>query len=225
VPTAALRRASFLLLALLCWAVPALAGGLYTGQVPVNSQADDERVGALKAALTQVVIKVSGDAAIAAKPEVAKAIASADKYVQQYQYTQDVVADNGQPQARLSLVAQFDRDAIDRLLANLGAGAARAAAGDTPPAPAEQQSGTYHVWVRGITSAEAYARLIGSLTRNELIRNVQTEQARGDGVQLRLDAASSLTRLLESLGNGPLHVLNAKPPVDGVDALLGMQLQ
>ena len=214
------RRILIALFALLCWAVPALAGGLYAGQVPVASQADEERVGALRAALAQVVVKVSGDSAIVARPEVAKAIASADKYVQQYQYTQDVVTDNGQPQVRLNLVAQFDRDAIDRLLADQGA--ARAAGGDAA-APAEQQSGTYHVWVSGIASAQDYARLIGSLTRNDLIRNVHTELARGDGVQLRLDAGSSLPRLLESLGNGPVRVLNAKPPVDGVDALLGMQ--
>jgi len=215
------RRILIALIAMLCWAVPALAGGLYAGQVPVASQADEERVGALRAALAQVVVKVSGDSAIVARPEVAKAIASADKYVQQYQYTQDVVTDNGQPQVRLNLVAQFDRDAIDRLLAEQGA--ARAAGGDAAAVPAEQQSGTYHVWVSGIASAQDYARLIGSLTRNELIRNVQTELARGDGVQLRLDAGSSLPRLLDSLGTGPVRVLNAKPPVDGVDALLGMQ--
>ena len=212
-----------LLLAMLCWIAPALAGGLYSGQVPVASQADDERAGALRAALAQVVVKVSGDSGIVTRPEVAKAIASADKYVQQYQYTQEVVSDNGQPQVRLNLLAQFDRDAIDRLLGEQGA--ARAAGGDAAPAPVEQQSGTYHVWVSGIASAQDYARLIGSLTRNELFRGVQTELARGDGVQLRLDAGSSLPRLLDSLGNGPVHVLNAKPPVDGVDALLGMQQQ
>lgn len=220
----ALRRASLLLLALLCWSAAACAAGLYSGQVPVNSQSDEERAGALKAALAQVVVKVSGDAGVVNKPDVAKAIASADKYVQQYQYAQDVVTDGGQPQVRLSLVAQFDRDAIDRLLADAG-GATRSAGGDAAPAAAEQQSGTYRVWVSGIASAQDYARLIGSLTRNELIRSVQTEQARGDGVQLRLEAASSLARLLDSLGAGPVHVLNAKPPVDGVDALLGMQQQ
>jgi len=198
------------------------AAGLYTGQVPVNSQADEERGGALKAALSQVLVKVSGDAAIVNKPDVAKAIGNAEKYVQQYQYAQDVVTDNGQPQVRLSLVAQFDRDAVDRLIAD-ATGAARPAAGDAAAAPAEVQSGTYRVWVSGIVSAEDYARMMGSLRRNELLRGVQVEQARGDGLQLRLDAASSLSRLLDSLGNSPLHVLNAKPPVEGIDALLGMQ--
>ena len=215
-------RLAVLLLTALAWSAPSWAAGLYTGQVPVASQADEERAGALRAAFAQVVVKVSGDATIVSKPDVAKAVAAADKYVQQYQYAQDVVNDNGAPQVRLSLVAQFDRDAVDRLLAEAVGGHA-AAAGDAAPAVEEKQSGTYRVWVSGIASAEDYARMIGSLTRNELIRSVQAEQARGDGVQLRLDAAASLPRLLASLGNGPLHVLNAKPPVDGVDALLGMQ--
>jgi hypothetical protein len=223
VPVAVSRCLVVVLLAIAGWSLPAgAATGLYAGEVPVSSQADGERAEALKAALAQVVIKVSGDAAVVGRPEVAKAIANADKYVQQFQYAQGVVTDSsGQAQVRLSLIAQFGREAIDRLLAD--AGNAHAPSADTAQAPVEAQSGTYRVWVSGIASAEDYARLIGSLTRNELVRSVQTEQARGDGVQLKLDAAASLSRLLESLGNSPVHVLNAKPPVDGVDALLGMQ--
>ena len=214
-----LRPTLALLMFLAAFAVH--AGGLYTGQVPVNSQADEERVGALKAALAQVVVKVSGDGAIVNKPEVAKAIAGADKYVQQYEYAQDVVTENGQPQARLSLVAQFDRDAIDRLIGEAGGGAR--ASGESAQAPEVQQNGTYRIWVSGVASAEDYARVIGSLRRNELLRSVQVEQARGDGVQVRLDAAASLQRVLDSLTGGPLHVLNAKPPVEGIDALVGVQ--
>ena len=215
-----LPRLTLLLFAVAC--TLAHAGALYTAQVPVNSQADEERGSALRNALAQVIVKVSGDASIVGRPDVAKAIASADKYVQQYQYSQEVVTENGQPQVRLNLVAQFDRDAVDRVVADAN-GVPRQSAGDAQQAPAEVQSGTFRVWVSGIGSAEDYARLIGSLRRNELLRGLQVEQARGDGVQLRLDAASSLPRLLESLASGPVHVLNAKPPVEGIDALLGMQ--
>ncbi|MDR3388670.1 MAG: DUF2066 domain-containing protein [Rudaea sp.] len=193
---------------------------LYTGQVPVNSQSDAERGEALKSALAQVVVKLTGDTAVLAKPDVAKAVAGAEHYVQQYQYTQEMATDTGQPQARLTLVAQFDRDAVDKLLRDLGLAHG---GGDAPQAAAEVQSGSYHVWVSGINSAEDYARLIGSLSRNELVRGVQAEQARGDGVQLRLDVTGPLSRLLETLSAGPVRVLNAKPPVTGVDALLGMQ--
>ncbi|MDE1884758.1 MAG: DUF2066 domain-containing protein, partial [Xanthomonadaceae bacterium] len=104
------------------------AEGLYTGQVTVNTQSDTERVEALKSALAQVVVKLTGgDNAVLARPGVAQAVADAANYVQQYQYAQDVVtAADGKPQVRLSLVAQFDRSAVDKLVASLGLGTAPA---------------------------------------------------------------------------------------------------
>jgi hypothetical protein len=219
VPAAALRcfTAIFLVLAALAPATSRAGTSLYTGQVPVNSQAEGERIEALKAALAQVVVKLAGDTAVLAKPEVAKAVAHAERYVQQYQYTQDVATDATQP-VRLSLIAQFDRNAVDQLVHGLVHGDE-----DSAQTAAETQSGSYRVWVSGVSSAEDYARLIGSLSHNELVRSVQAEQARGDGVQLKLDVSGSLSRLLESLATGPVHVLNAQPPVEGMDALLGMQ--
>jgi hypothetical protein len=82
---------------------------------------------------------------------------------------------------------------------------------------------SYRVWVSGVSSADAYARLVGTLSRNELVRGVQAEQARGDGVELKIDTIGPLQRVLDTLGNGPIRVSNAKPPVEGVDALLDMQ--
>lgn len=223
-PAVALRclAATVLVLALLLPGPSRAAPSLYTGQVPVNSQAEGERAEALKSALAQVVIKLSGDSTVLTRPGVAKAVANAERYMQQYQYTQDASTDAGQPQARLYLVAQFDHDAVDQLMRDLEL---VHGGGDSAQPAAEIQSGTYRVWVSGVSSAEDYARLIGSLSRNELVRSVRAEQARGDGVQLKLDVNGPLPRLLESLGQGPVHVLNAKPPVDGVDALLGMQQQ
>ena len=61
---------------------------------------------------------------------------------------------------------------------------------------------------------------------NELVREVQVEQARGDGVQLQVGVAGPLQRLLDSLkASAVVHVTNAKPPVEGIDALLDMQPQ
>ncbi|HZP65651.1 MAG TPA: DUF2066 domain-containing protein [Rudaea sp.] len=222
VPLAIARCLSILLLFSLVFPLPLrAAASLYTGEVPVSSQSEGERTEALKNALAQVIVKVSGDNGLLTQPAIVKAIASADHYVQQYQYAQNVVTDAGQPQVRLTLIAQFDRDAVDQLLRDAGAG--HGATGETAATPAETPSGTYRVWVGGVGSAEDYARLIGALSRNELVRGVQVELARGDGVELRIDATVSLARLLDSLGNGPVRVVNAKPPVEGVDALLGMQ--
>jgi hypothetical protein len=213
-------RSSFLRIVLFAAALAsagsAMAGGLYSGEAPVTSQSEGDRNEALKIALAQVITKVSGDNAILTRPEVAKAVAAPGRFVQQYEYRQDVVNDNGQPQVHLVLVAQFDRDAVDQLVG----GAAKSGADAT--AVTETRAQSYRVWVSGVASADDYARLIGTLSHNELVRAVQAEQARGDGVALRIDTVGPLQRVLDSLGNGPIRVSNAKPPVEGVDALLDM---
>ena len=211
-------------LALIVVSWPARAGGLYTGQVAVASQSDAERAEALKSALGEVVVRVSGDKGVLARPEVAKAIADAERYVQQFSYQQDIVTEAGQTQVRLTLVAHFDRDAVDRLLRNPGS------TKESPPPPEGQAAvvdatpGSYRVWIAGVRSPQDYARLIGALSGNEFVREVQVELARGDGVQVRLTSATSLSRLLDNLSAGAvIRVANAKPPVDGLDALLDLQ--
>jgi hypothetical protein len=144
--------------------------------------------------------------------------------VQQFSYQQEVVTEAGQPQVRLILVAHFDRDAVDRLLRNPGS------TKDSPPPPDGQAAavdatpGSYRVWVAGVRSPQDYARLIGALSGNEFVREVQVELARGDGVQVRLTSATSLSRLLDNLSAGAvIRVAKSKPPVDGLDALLDLQ--
>ncbi|HEY7871803.1 MAG TPA: DUF2066 domain-containing protein [Rudaea sp.] len=205
------------------------AQNLYTGTVPVNTQSDAERAEALKSALAQVVVKLSGgDNAVLARPGVAQAVADAANYVQQYQYTQDATTSaDGKPQVHLSLVAQFDRTAVDKLIADMGLNQAGGAGpnAQTAQAVADTQAQSFRVWIGGLHSAVDYARAVGTLSRNELVRGVKAEQARGDGVELRLDVTGPLPRLLDSLAASPLQVDNAKPPVDGIDALLSLRPQ
>jgi len=221
-PGVAAHRCCALLLSALLLAAGAHAAGLYTAQVPVASQDEAERAQALKTALGQVITKASGDPGVLVRPEVVKALGQAERYVQQFQYQQDVVTDTGQAQVRLTLIAQFDREAVDRLL---GGSAGAKEADSARPAPAvDTTPGTYHVWIGGVRSGRDYARVIGALSGVDTVRDVQVEQARGDGMQLRLATAGSLPRLLEALNAGPvLRVTNAKPPVDGIDALLDLK--
>lgn len=209
-----------------CTAPARAADSPYTGEVPVASQSDADRTEGLKAAMGQVVARVAGDAAVLARPDVASAIGQAERYVQQFQYRQDVVTDNGQPRVQLTLVAEFDHDAVDRLArgsAAAAAGGAAGAAGAAQPAP-EPGASTFHVWVEGVHSAGDYARLMGALADSDYVRDTEVELARGDGVQLRLSAAVPLARVLSDLEAGAvLRVTNAKPPVDGIDALLDLK--
>jgi hypothetical protein len=211
-------------LALIMFSWPAVAAGLYTGQVLVASQSDADRTEALKTALGDVVVRVSGDKGVLARPDVAKAIADAERYVQQFSYQQEVGTEAGQPQVRLTLVAHFDRDAVDRLLRNPGSTKEAPPPSDGQAAPVDATPGSYRVWVAGVRSPQDYARLIGALSGNEFVREVQVELARGDGVQVRLTSATSLSRLLDNLSAGAvIRVAKSKPPVDGLDALLDLQ--
>jgi hypothetical protein len=124
-------------LALLTWLMclvfaPALAqnASLYTGEAPVADQSDEARAAGMKSALTQVVVKLTGDNNVLTRDTVAKALSESERYAQQYSYRQDVVNDASGAQVKLTLVAQFDRAAIDRLLHDFGI---RTASGARPP--------------------------------------------------------------------------------------------
>jgi Uncharacterized protein conserved in bacteria (DUF2066) len=202
------------------------AAGLYTGSAPVNSQSEEDRAGALRAALGQVIIKLSSDPAVLSRPDVAKAIARADRYMQQYSYQPNTTAAPDSP--RFMLIAQFDSARVDGLLHDLnldsGAAAAAPAGADAPAAAAATSAGSFRLWFSGLRSAEDYARLIGGLSANEQVRSVRVEQAHGTSVQIRIDARGGLQSLLESLDLTRLaHTTNAHPPVEGIDALLDFE--
>lgn len=200
-------------------AIVAAAPSTYSGEASVNSQSDGERAEALKTALADVVIRLSGDSAALARSDVARAIADASKYVLQYQYRRDLVTDAGAaaPQVRLTLVAQFDTVAVDRLLANLGlVGEGSSSAFDTTPSE-------HQLWISGVHSAVDYARAVGYLARNPLVRDAQATEARADGILIRVTVIGGLERLLDLIGSeGTLRVNSANPPVEGIDATLAL---
>lgn len=194
----------------------AAAPATYTGEATVVSQADAERNEALKTALANVVIEVTGDSGVLARSDVARAVGEAPRYVLQYQYRRGSASDGTQP--GLVLVAQFDRVAVDGMLRSLGLAAAGDTAGGVVAEPSEAA-----VWISGIQSASDYARALGYLDRLDLVSSAQPVEARGDGVLVHLSLTTDLGRFLETLGPGePLSVTNASPPVDGVDATLAL---
>lgn len=207
---------------------PALvqAAGLYTGTAPVNSQSDEERAGALRTALGQVVVKLSGDPGVLSRPDVAQAIARADRYMLQYSY-QPNAGGTGTAGARFTLVVQFDRSGVDALLHDLNLDGTQnvppATGADTAAAPAVL-SGSYRLWISGLRSAQDYARLIGALSGSDQISALRVEQAHGNTVQVRVDTRGSLQNLLALLEATHLaHATNTRPPVAGIDALLDFE--
>jgi len=179
----------FLLVLATAFAQPAVAApNTYTGSAPVNSQSDDERAAALKTALANVVIEQTGDAGILARGDVARAVAQAGRYVLQYGYRG--AAGGSSP---LTLVAQFDSEAVDAMLARLGLrDAAQAAA-------AADAGSEASVWIGGVRSADDWLRLAGYLARNNFVRSSRPLQARGDAVLMRLALASDLPHFLDAV--------------------------
>ncbi len=187
----------------------------YTGEAPVNSQSDDERVDALKTALASVVIQQTGDPGVLSRSDVAAAVAKADRYVLQFRYRKS----NDGAGAPLVLVAEFDSTAVDQMLQRLGLG--EFAAGTTAPIDATPTEAT--VWIGGIHSAEDYARVVGYLGKSPLVRGVRPQQARGDGMLVKLSLGTDLAHFLDAVGiERTLSVVSASPPVDGVDATLAL---
>lgn len=196
------------------------APSTYSGEAPVTSQSEGERGEALKTALANVVMRLSGDAGALARGDVARAVGEAGRYVLQYQYRRDVATDAaGAPQVRLTLVAEFDAVAVDRMLARLGlAGEGGGAAIDAPGEPVRLR-----LWISGIHSARDYARTLGYLTRHSLVREARSSEARGDGLLVDVSSVATTPRLLEALGSeGTLSVTSAAPPVEGIDATLAL---
>jgi len=174
----------FLLLFATVFAQPAPAApATYTGSAPVNSQNDDERAAALKTALANVVIEQTGDAGILARADVAKAVAQAGRYVLQYGYR----GGNG---SALTLVAQFDSEAVDAMLARLGLI-------ESAPAAAADTASEASVWIGGVRDADDWLRLAGYLARNNFVHSSRPLEARGDAVLMRLTLASDLPHFLD----------------------------
>ncbi len=97
------------------------ASGAYEAEVPVNSQSDADRTGALARALGAVLGKLSGDRSAMTRPGVAQALRNAKDMVESYDYRQDQsVGAGGAPSYRTVLVARFRQDDVDGLVAALG---------------------------------------------------------------------------------------------------------
>jgi hypothetical protein len=80
---------------------------LYAATVPIANQSATAQAAAFGAALSNVLIKVSGNPGITAVPIVATAIKQATQWVQSYNY---VAADNSQ------IAVQFNPDQVNQLL-------------------------------------------------------------------------------------------------------------
>jgi hypothetical protein len=191
----------------------ALAGpGTYTGRAPVNSQSDDERAAALKTALANVIIEQSGDGGALARPDVASAVGKAERYVLQYTYRRNAGAEG----AAMVLEAQFDAEAVDRMLSELRLGT-YANAPVVPDTPTE-----VNVWIGGIRNADDYARVLGYLARSNFVREARPVQAQEDRLRVNLSLSTDLVHFLDAVGMERVLTVVGPATPDAADAVLAL---
>ena len=135
----------------------------------------------------------------------------------QFRYKQNPgAADTGAP--KLTLVAEFDAAAVDKMLQGLDLQSAGLGGAPIDATPTDVM-----VWVGGIRSADDYARVIGYFAKSNLVKATQPKQARGDGMLVKLSLATDLKHFLDAVAiERQLSVVNGAPPVDGIDATLAL---
>lgn len=107
-----------------CWLalaagwVQANDGALFEGEVDVRDQGEATRQAALPAALANVLVKLTGDPAVATAPDLAPNLAQAGSMLEQYRYRQDARA--GSLQGQTVLIARFARGPVEALVALAG---------------------------------------------------------------------------------------------------------
>lgn len=97
--------------------------GLYQSAVPVSDESTSKRKSAIKQALTQVLIKLTGDRNIAKSSGMSTLIESSERFVQQFRYQEASVIAGQQGQPRTSsreLWVQFDETALNNSLRSYG---------------------------------------------------------------------------------------------------------
>lgn len=100
--------------------------GLYEAEVPVTAQDATQRQDAMRAALAEVLVRVTGNRDIGAMPGVAELVANAPQYAQQYVYRAAPVVPGAKgvpvPAPGKVIWVRFDRDVLNRALrqANIG---------------------------------------------------------------------------------------------------------
>jgi hypothetical protein len=90
----------------------------YTAEVPVASQ--NEKRSALGRGLAQVVVRITGDPKAASAQVVRRAAGNIEALVVSSSWSQDSETVNGVPVYRTVLVANYDPDAVDALIAASG---------------------------------------------------------------------------------------------------------
>lgn len=96
-----------------------IVGNLYEAEIPVPDQSTDSQQQGLQKAMQEVLVKLTGDRNVLGREVLQPLVANPVNYVQQYEFHNKsvIVDDQIATRKQLYLWASFNRDAIDRVLA------------------------------------------------------------------------------------------------------------
>lgn len=186
--------------------------GLYEAEVRVADQSDANRGQALRSALTEVLVKLTGDSAAASKPALAELVKQPDRYLLQYRYRErEMPGETGEATATtLWLQASFDANALDAALRNANV----AAWGRERPSTL--------VW---LAEADSAAQGVAGMEQSTDLLAPVLEQAKRRGLPLLLplmdlqDAASLPARAIVNAEADKIAEASARYPADVVLAV------
>lgn len=95
---------------------------LYTATLPVPDQSAEARAAAVAAAFEQVLVKMTGQRDVAARPEAQALLASPGRYLAAFRYEQETITDpeTGESLDQTLLQARFDAQAMARAVREAG---------------------------------------------------------------------------------------------------------
>jgi hypothetical protein len=143
---------------------------IYSEEVSVANQNEEQRDEAIQQAFTRLLIKISGDNSILENPAIKTAIVNAKNKVQEFEYIP--THDASQP---FLLNIQFNAKAVNQLVQN-----AKLPAGTT------HQLLTFKMIVNGINGQEDFENLMQLLKRTASIKQLEVDHVSSDQVVLTL---------------------------------------
>lgn len=212
---------------------PALARDTqYSATVPVADRSGVARGAAVRQALGEVLIRLSGDPAVLQQAGGAALVAMANRYLQQYQY------EGNEAGGALLLRAGFDGAALEAEMHQQGLplwGRERPPALDQAGQTAEQQDravapnftglGTSQqiLRVEGVTGLADYARINQYLSGLGPVRSVALVTAQAQRLEFLLDVQGGAVGLEQTLVRD--GILEHSPRVDGSESVQSYRLR
>lgn len=167
-----------------------------TAQVSVLDESSTATQVGLKAAFSEVMIKLSGNPDIMNNPEIQSLAGNVAQFVQSYSFSNENNPPPQKPSLLLNVV--FDKGALEKIQKTLMAQLPQTQS-DTPLAAPQKKNDTVTLLITGIRNLQDYHALILSLQGIPNVRRVETDKILPDRINLSVDISGGSQPLITAL--------------------------